>query len=145
MSLQWDESLELGFEEIDTQHRSIFEHFAGLSEAVQQGKPDEVIEQLARFLFEYTHVHFTTEDRIMVEYGYPQIDTQRREHGEFSRDAHELKKKIELDGATREVALETTGKLFRWILQHIKKHDREMVAYIKECSAFKQKQENSGT
>jgi hemerythrin-like metal-binding protein len=67
----------------------------------------------------------------MIEYGYPQIETQRHEHGEFTREAHELKKRIEQEGATREVAIETTGKLLKWIFQHIKKHDREMVEYIK--------------
>lgn len=142
MSLQWDESLELDFDEIDNQHKSIFEHFEKLSEAAQQGKSKEVIEELAVFLFDYAHLHFIAEDKIMVEYKYPKIEVQRHEHGEFARDANELKRKIEQDGATREVAIVATGKLLRWLVQHIKKHDREMVAYVKECIALRQKYEN---
>jgi len=142
MALQWDESLVLGFEEIDNQHKSIFEHFEKLSEVVRQGKSNEVIGELADFLFDYTRMHFATEDRIMVEYGYPKIEVQRQEHGEFSRDSTERKKRIEQDGATREVAIETTGKLLRWIIQHIKQHDKEMVAYVKECIALRHKYEN---
>jgi hemerythrin len=142
MSLQWDESLVLGLEEIDRQHKSIFDHFEKLSEAAQQGKSKEIIEELAVFLFEYAHMHFATEDKIMVEYKYPKIDEQRHEHGEFTRDTNELKKRIEQDGATREVAIEATGKLLRWIIQHIKKQDFEMVSYVKECIALRQKYEN---
>jgi hemerythrin len=142
MSLKWDESLVLGFEEIDKQHKSIFARFEKLSEAAQQGKSKETIEELAAFLFDYAHVHFTTEDKLMVEYGYPKIEIQRHEHGEFTRDANELKKRIEQEGATREAAIETTGKLLRWIVQHIKTHDKEMVAYVKECIALRQKYEN---
>lgn len=142
MALQWDESLELGFEEIDNQHKGIVEHFGKLSEASQQGKSKEIIEELAVFLFDYAHVHFATEDKIMVEYRYPKIEIQRREHGEFTRDTNELKKKIELEGATREIAIAATGKLLRWIIQHIKKHDKEMVDYVKECIALRHKYEN---
>ena len=141
MSLQWDESLVLGFEEIDNQHKSIFEHFEKLSEAAQEGKSKEIIEELAVFLFDYAHMHFATEDKIMVEYGYPKIEVQRHEHGEFTRDTNELKKRIEQEGATREVAIEATGKLLRWIIHHIRKHDKEMVAYVKESIALRQKYE----
>ena len=139
MALHWDDSLELGFAQIDDEHRSIFAHFEQLSAAAQEGQPQEIIGQLATFLFEYTHVHFAHEDRIMLEYHYPKIEVQRREHGEFTRDTNELKKRLELEGATRELAIETAGKLLRWIIQHIKKHDRELVAYIKEYIALQEK------
>jgi hemerythrin-like metal-binding protein len=142
MSLQWDDSLILGLDEIDSQHKTIFEHFEKLSEATQKGTSKEIIEELAVFLFDYAQVHFTTEDKIMTEYKYPEIETQRHEHGEFTRDANEIKKRIERDGATREVAIEVTGKLLRWIINHIKKHDKEMVEYIKECIALRQKYES---
>ena len=142
MSIQWDNSLVLGLDEIDSQHHSIFENFEKLSDAVQQGKPSEIIEELAKFLFEYTQVHFSCEDEIMVKYNYPKIDVQRYEHGEFTRDANELKSRIDMEGATQEVAIETTGKLLRWIIQHVKKHDKEMVAYVNESIALRHKYEN---
>jgi len=142
MSLQWDESLVLGIDEIDNQHRSIFEHFEKLSEAAQQGTQKELIGKLTAFLFEYAQVHFATEDRIMLEYKYPKIEVQRLEHGEFTRDAKEFMKRVEADGETREIAIEVTGKLFRWIYNHIRNHDREMVAYVKECMALREKYEH---
>lgn len=142
MAIQWDDTLVLGIEEIDSQHKSIIEHFEKLSEAAQQGKSKEIVEELAFFLFDYAHLHFTTEDKIMVEYKYPKIEIQRQEHGEFTRDANELKKKIQQEGASRKVAIEATGKLLRWIINHIRKHDKEMAAYVKECIALRQKYES---
>ncbi len=142
MALQWDETLVLGIEEIDNQHKAIVEHFGKLSEAAQQGKSKEIVEELAVFLFDYAHMHFTTEDKIMVEYRYPKIDIQRHEHSEFTRDANELKRKIELEGASKQVALEATGKLLRWIINHIRKHDKEMAEYVKECIVLRQKYTN---
>lgn len=142
MSLQWDESLELGIEEIDNQHRSIFEHFKQLSEAAQEGTSKEVVEDLVAFLNDYTQAHFATEDKLMVEYRYPKIDEQRHEHSEFTKDIRELKRRIEDKGATREISLEITGKLLRWIIQHVKNHDKIMVEYVKECIALRQKYDN---
>jgi len=132
MALQWDNSLLLGHEEIDHQHKSIFAQLEKLSNAVQEGTPEVMLEELAEFLFEYTHVHFATEDKIMMEYHYPGIEEQRREHGEFSRVANDLKSKIEKEGISREMAIEMSGKLFRWVVQHIKNHDKAMVNYVKE-------------
>lgn len=135
MSIQWDESLSLGIEEIDNQHKSIIEQFARLSEAVHSGVAKELIEELVFFLDEYAQVHFAAEEKYMVEYGYPRIDDQRREHGEFSRDAGEFKRRLKQEGSTHEIAIVVTGKMVRWIIQHIRNHDRDMAEFIKERAA----------
>ena len=143
MALQWDESLVSGFEEMDNHHRYIFEQFEKLSEAVQHGKASEIREELASFLFEYSQVHFPGEERNMVEYKYPKIEVQRYWYDVFTRDVNQLKKRIGQEGATREGAIVVTGKLLIWIIQNItRKHDKEMVAYVKNCIALKQKYEN---
>jgi len=139
MSLQWDDSLELGFDVIDQQHKGLVERFDKLSKAAQEGTSHELIEELSFFLLEYAQKHFEAEEKIMEEYVYSKIETQRTEHAAFTRDANELKSTIEQNGATREVAIAATGKLLRWIIQHIKKHDKEMVAYIKECISLREK------
>ena len=145
MSLEWDKSLELGFDEIDNQHRLIFEHFYKLSEATQRGDANEILEEMVLFIFDYAQVHFNTEDKIMVEYEYPEIELQRKEHSEFTRDADEFKNQIEHEGATRELAVKITGKLFRWIIQHIRKNDKEMVEYVKKSIALREKLEGIRT
>lgn len=62
----------------------------------------------------------------------PSIDEQRREHEEFTTDASELHKRISEEGASREMALALTGKMVRWVIQHVRNHDRKMVTYVKE-------------
>ena len=143
MALQWDESLVPGFEETDNQHRSIFEKFEKLSEAVQHGKATDIIEELASFLYEYTHAHFPDEENNMLAYTYPKIEVQQYGHAVFNRDMNQLKKRIEQDGASREVAIVVTCRLLMWIMQNVTiKHDKEMVAYVRSCIALKQKFEN---
>lgn len=135
MSLQWDDSLILGIEELDKQHKTLVDNFTRLSEAVHDGCSEKVIDELTNFLFDYAKVHFTSEDDYMVKYSYPDIDIQRQEHGQFNRDANEFRQRIEQNGVSRELAIEITGKLVRWIIQHIRNHDRQMYEYFKERMA----------
>jgi len=132
MAIAWDETFVLGIDEIDEQHRSIVEHFTKLSEAVQDGSAKEILAEMATFLVEYAQLHFETEERYMQKYDYPRIDEQRREHSDFTCDARELQRKINEEGASREMAVALTGKMVRWVIQHVRNHDRDMVAFVRE-------------
>jgi len=130
MSLNWDETMLLGIDEIDNQHKTIIEEFSRLSEALQSNNGKEQILETIAFLDEYAQKHFTLEDGYMVKYAYPEIEVQRNEHGEFTRDVRALKNRIEQEGVSREIAFTVSRNLIRWIIQHISKHDREMVSYV---------------
>jgi hemerythrin len=71
----------------------------------------------------------------MQQYGYPRIEEQRKEHADFTHDAEDLVKKIHEEGASRELALALTGKMVRWVIQHVRNHDRDMVTFVKEQMA----------
>lgn len=135
MSLRWDDTMVLGIAEIDEQHKTIIEKFTELSEAFQAGNGTDAIPEMIAFLNDYAEMHFALEDKYMLTYAYPKIDVQRKEHSDFTRDVRELRKKMQQDGVSREISIETSGKLIRWIIQHISNHDREMVSYVIEKMA----------
>jgi len=132
MAITWNESFVLGIDEIDLQHRSIVEHFEKFSVAIQEGGASDLLLDMATFLAGYAKEHFATEERYMLQYNYPRLAEQRKEHADFTHDAEELLKRIVLEGASREIAAELAGKMVRWVIQHIRNHDRDMVEYIKE-------------
>jgi len=82
------QSLELGFSEIDDQHRSVFEHFEKLSQAARQANVKEILEELSFFLCDFAKDHFAAEEKIMAEYGYPAIELQKHQHAEFNPICH---------------------------------------------------------
>jgi len=132
MGLVWDDSFVLGIADIDQQHQSIVEHFTNFSIAVQDGSAKEVLAEMADFLVGYAQLHFATEERYMQDYDYPRIEVQRSEHANFTSDAEDLVKKIQEEGASRELSLALTGKMVRWVIQHVRNHDRDMVDFVKE-------------
>ena len=131
MTLQWDDNLITGIDEIDAQHKSIVAHLTRLSDAVADDEAKEQLEELSAFLLDHARHHFAAEERYMLEYAYPKIEEQRREHGEFTRDIMELSERFEQEGASRELALVTTGKLVRWVIHHVRNHDRELGEFIR--------------
>lgn len=133
MALEWDESFVLGIEEIDNQHRMIVDKFNEFSQAVHDGKEEVNLAEMADFLVRYSQSHFVTEERYMQQYHYPKIDEQRREHADFTKDAEELRQKLHASVASRELALAVTGKLVRWVIQHVRNHDREMVSFVMQA------------
>lgn len=136
MALQWDQSFVLGIDEIDQQHRTIVEQFASFSEAIQAGTAQTELSDMANFLVTYAQQHFATEEGYMERYEYPGIAEQRHEHLEFTADAHELLSRLEEDGASRELAVAMAGKLVRWVIQHVRNHDRVMVDFVKKRMAL---------
>lgn len=135
MGLTWDESFVLGIDEIDEQHRTIVEQFSKFSAAVQDGSDKQVLAEMANFLVDYAKLHFATEERYMIKYDYLRIEEQRSEHAEFTRDAEDLLKKVRDEGASRELAVALTGKMVRWVIQHVRNHDRDMVTFVKRRMA----------
>lgn len=135
MSMEWNESFVLGIEEIDEQHKMIVEHFRMLSDAIHDVREQEVLADMAKFLIEYARFHFATEERYMKQFAYPDMTEQISEHEQFSRDAIDLQSKLSDGANSHMLAVELTGKLFRWVFQHIRDHDRKMAQYIKEKMA----------
>jgi len=133
MALEWCDDLTLGIDEIDRQHRAIFDHFNQLSLACHGGHGDAVVLNLLDFLEGHIHTHFETEERLMVQYGYPKRDTQIREHRQFAQDVGELRRKAESDGPSRMLAAQVAGNMVRWVVHHIRNHDTELVRYIRGC------------
>jgi hemerythrin len=132
MGMEWNESFVLGIEEIDQQHKMIVERFRELSDAVQDAREEEVLAEMAKFLTEYAQFHFDTEEQYMKQYAYPDIAEQLAEHAQFTRDAVELQDKLSEGADSHKLAVEMTGKMLRWVVQHVRNHDRKMAMYIKE-------------
>lgn len=131
MALQWDESLQLGNEEIDEQHKELFVRFEGLSQACQEGCGNEVVADLINYLEEYVEHHFAAEERLMQQHLYPGLSEHQQLHQDFRAKVVQLRERFKVEGATRDLAIIIDGSLVRWLIQHIGNIDRQMVDYLK--------------
>jgi hemerythrin len=131
MAYQWDSSLETGHEKIDNQHKQLIAALNNLIDASSTGKGDQEIFKTLDFLTGYTIKHFADEEKIQVEYDYPDYLVHKRYHDEFKVTVGEMTKEIQKQGPTETLIGEVTGAIGAWLLNHIKGDDFRMAAYVK--------------
>ncbi|MGA1873311.1 MAG: hemerythrin, partial [Thermoplasmatota archaeon] len=57
--IEWDQSLSVGVELIDEQHRMLISRLDDLSSALQQHQEGALVLKTLDFLSKYTHFHFS--------------------------------------------------------------------------------------
>jgi methyl-accepting chemotaxis protein len=131
----WDSSLETGHETIDGQHRQLFAAVNGLLDAFRNGKGAEELTRALTFLQNYTLKHFSDEEEIQREYGYPDYPNHRRLHEGLTAVVKELNRKLSTEGISDALIREVHQKVGVWLVTHIKAQDTKLAAYIKAKTA----------
>ena len=134
MTIAWQDELAIGHHEIDAQHREIFERFHRLTAACEEGRGTAELAELVGFLEEYAREHFATEERLMVEYGFPGLAAQEEAHRSFMAETARFRQRLGAEGASDELLLALKGSLIRWLIQHIRNLDGEFGSYLKDIS-----------
>ncbi len=123
---EWSMALATGDDEIDIQHRRIFEILNELKnvtggEDCEQGAVRNALSGLK----DYVRVHFAHEERVMRTFDYDDRDAHRREHADFAARV------AKLDAAnftSRKMRQTLLMFIQDWLTGHIAGTDRIMVA-----------------
>ena len=122
--IQWDDSLSVGIDLIDEQHKMMIQRISDLSNAVERYQAGPMVMRTLDFLIEYTDFHFSTEERNMVKFGYPGLDHHRGQHEEFKVTLGNLLEDFDEEGGTMSLASAIKTFLFDWLVKHIKGVDQ---------------------
>jgi len=131
MAVEWNEKLAVGVHELDDQHKELFRAFNDLIQACQEDRAEGQIEDLLKFLDDYTRHHFAQEEKLMRGHGYPASQFHNKEHEVFILRLQNLKKEMSEGGPSRALVFQTTRILLKWIITHIKQVDLELGRYIR--------------
>jgi hemerythrin len=135
MGIEWRESLSIGVEEIDSQHKQLLSHFDRLLKACETGKGVDELQRLLGFLDGYMIKHFSDEERIQRLHRYPGYSVHKLEHGSFIAQLQVLKEEIGREGVALHHVIETNNLLLKWLIHHISTVDVKLGRYLKESAA----------
>lgn len=121
----WDRSLEIGVPAVDAQHKELFQRIDKLLDPSNQNRFNEMMD----FLGDYIVKHFTDEQKIHRDSGYPKAITHQFYHDNYVRVFNQLKQKVAREGNTLTVNLEINKTVVGWLKNHILVHDREFSQY----------------
>lgn len=134
MALEWTESLSVGVEEIDAQHRELFRRAGKLLESLRRGESERVGE-LVDFLYEYAVTHFGAEEAFMRETRFPGYVRHKAEHDRFISDLLALAGEHERAGEGAFLALKANHWLVEWLKVHVSGTDAELGKFLSRRSA----------
>ena len=135
MGVEWRESLAIGVEEIDNQHKELILRFSSLLSACEGGKGVAELRSLLSFLDEYVIKHFSDEEALQRRYEYPDYAEHRKLHEYFIGQVSDLKKEIAAEGVAVHHVLEVNNMLLKWLIHHISVVDKNLGKFIRSVAS----------
>lgn len=126
-SIQWVESLSLGVDSIDTEHKKLIKIANAIVEIAKQGDSRDRIIKAFSILREYTVAHFDNEEAYMHSIQYHELGAHRQEHAELKRRVKEYQ--AMLYHAENISDKEILSFLKGWLVEHVLGSDMK----IKNC------------
>lgn len=124
----WSDVLSVEVDEIDEDHHKLVSIFNTLNHAVQERESPEYLAAVLEELINCTVWHFSHEERLMLKYGYDEMDDHKAIHQELIKSVKELQQKILEEGNT--VPDEAIVFLERWLTEHILSTDMRLGAFL---------------
>jgi len=129
--LQWSNNISVRVDNIDAQHKKLFEITNRLIDAFKAGSGDflEVISELV----EYTTVHFHDEQMVMMNAKFPGLAAHTAEHDKFIAKVEEF---LQAYGEGNEdVGSKMLVFLRDWLFAHTSGLDMEFAQFLAKKSA----------
>lgn len=126
--VSWDDKLATGIEDIDTDHKTLFDLVDQFHDAYAAGHGSEELEAVFATLMDYTDHHFRREEEFMKSAGFPGLEEHRKTHEELKAEVlalHQRYLKGELQGQEKDLCLEILAFLSNWLHFHIAEEDME--------------------
>ncbi|MCP3852761.1 MAG: hemerythrin family protein [Gammaproteobacteria bacterium] len=129
--LTWDASLSVDIQEIDDDHRRLFDLYNILNQSVKDGDSASYIEAVMEELITCTIWHFRHEERLMLKYEYNDFSAHKAEHQDLIESARELQQNLLQEG--KPVSSKDIEFLERWLVVHILGADMDLGFYLGEA------------
>ncbi|MBF0227186.1 MAG: hemerythrin family protein [Desulfobacterales bacterium] len=129
LKLKWTKELSVNNNDIDDQHKNLFNIINKLIRIRQSGSDREHILEILKELVDYSYKHFKTEDIYMMDNDFPLFLSHSQEHQKYMVKIGEFISSFEEEKTN----LSTDILLFlrEWWINHISETDMKYTLYIK--------------
>ncbi len=127
--LIWEDKYSVGVEEIDNQHKHLFEIVNEIFDGMGKGMTEEKLLKIISALVEYKKGHFETEEKYFVKFNYENTGEHVKQHHYFDSRIEEIIKKHQ--GDVDGLAFELVDFIEDWLIVHLMEADQK----YKECFA----------
>jgi len=122
----WNDTSNLGIPVIDKQHRGLISTINSLYDAIKAGSGSAKVGQTLTLLKDYTESHFSTEEALLLEAKYPEME----KHIELHRNLTDTTKSMYNDVLINKEPDRVLQFLKQWWLDHINVQDRKYAPFV---------------
>lgn len=126
---EWKEKYLLGITGIDNQHKELVAVTGRLFAAMQSGAGKDVLDTTLSELILYTRKHFLTEEMLLANYDYPEMEAHKAEHRALTEDV--LRYQRDFRSGNTGLSIELLTFLRDWLETHICQSDRNYAVYLR--------------
>jgi len=120
------EAYRLGIDDIDQQHRTLFDYVERLNTAIAGGDRWLAAYQILAELEHWAKIHFAVEESLMSICCYPDMTRHMRQHAIFSAKVVQLKQ----ESLTKDISGKASEFLRNWLMQHVGSDDRKYAEHF---------------
>jgi hemerythrin-like metal-binding protein len=129
----WDEAFSVGQDDLDQDHKTLFDILNEVGLAVRHGNR-QVIEMALDDLIYYTMMHFKREEEYMLSLAYPHYESHRAVHQTFTEHIEALRWEYYY-GVRDDIQGYLLNYLANWLTGHIGKSDRMYKVFLESREA----------
>ncbi|MCF6462116.1 bacteriohemerythrin [Clostridium sp. Cult1] len=135
---KWKNDFSVNIKSIDDQHKELFKIGNFLYEivSIKDGvdRYDEILEALHK-LRDYAIYHFTFEEKMMEDNGYPKFEQHKRQHDSFISKVKSIDE-VEIDEKQKKIGMDLIIFIANWIENHILKTDMEYREFLNDKGVY---------
>lgn len=128
--LTWSDELTVGVKKFDEEHQELVSFINQLHAGILAGDASSKIYSVLEGLIDYTEIHFSHEEDLMILKNYPDFEAHKKEHEILVKSVLEFKKK--LDEGKEIFSLELMSFLKDWLVKHINITDKKYSEFFIE-------------
>ncbi len=125
MSIEWQEAYRIGLNDIDAQHRHLFQ----LTNDLLQATELDAVRKLIMALYKHTREHFELEESHMRRFGFEPVEQHAHYHNQLLGRLNVISAQVG-KGELDKVALEKL--MTDWALRHIPGDDAVFAKFVAE-------------
>ncbi len=114
---EWQDAYSVKVPSIDKQHQGIVEFLNRLYTAMQQGRGQDVLDEIMVGLTDYTQYHFDHEIDMLKKVGFEDVGAHIREHERLIAELEKQKVLVKQGGVT--AVFGVSEFLKKWLVEHI--------------------------
>ena len=131
MKIEFDDTLVTQNELIDSQHKELISRIKQFVDSCGDSNDKLKAIKMLDYLAEYTEFHFSAEEKLQEEVGYPGLKEHKQKHEEFKNTLRTLEEFLEeSEGPTEAFVEKVQETVVTWLFNHIKGYERSVAEYI---------------